>query len=157
MHGGPRPGDAAPDFSAPDAHGRTLRLRDFRGRPVVLYFYPRDFTAVCTREACEFRDQHSALEALGAKVIGVSPDPPERHGEFARRHRLPFALVSDVDGHVRRLYGVRPFLGLVPGRVTFVIDADGVVRRRFASQYRGARHAEEALEGLRGLTASTRS
>jgi thioredoxin-dependent peroxiredoxin len=147
-------GEAAPDFVLPDASGHPVSLSDFRGRVVVLYFYPRDFTLVCTREGCAFRDEYASFTGEGAVVIGVSADAPESHARFTERHGLPFLLLSDADGAARRLYGVRSFLGLLPGRVTFVIDAEGTVLRRFESQYQGRRHVEEALAAVRDLTAA---
>lgn len=118
----------------------------------MLYFYPRDFTFVCTQESCGFRDDYAQLQGLGAEVLGVSGDAPASHARFKERHQLPFPLLSDADGHVRRLYGVKPFWGLVPGRVTFVVDEAGLVRRRIQSQYRGRHHVDEALEAVRSLT-----
>lgn len=143
-------GDPAPDFELPDAEGRPVRLSSFRGRPVVLYFYPADFTTVCTIEACTFRDEYTGFREAGAEVLGVSTDPPERHGRFAARHRLPFTLLSDPDDTLRPLYGVGK-QWLIPGRATFVIDPKGIVRHVFRSQWRGRRHVEEALEAVRRL------
>lgn len=147
-----RPGDAAPDFDLPDQDGRRVRLADHKGRALVLYFYPRDFTPGCTREACGFRDEETRLRTAGAEILGVSADPPGRHAAFARRHRLPFRLLSDEGGALARRYDVRPgFLGLLPGRATFVIDGRGVVRHRFDSQFRAGRHVEEALAAVERL------
>ena len=149
------PGDLAPDFTAVDDAGRPVRLSQFRGRPVVLYFYPKDHTPGCTTEACHFRDRHAELEALGAVVLGVSPDPPQTHQHFRQRHHLPFRLIADPDRRVAATYGVRrdlPVIGrFVPlvDRVTFVIGPDG----RVLGVIRGippGRHAEKALELLRG-------
>jgi peroxiredoxin Q/BCP len=143
-----RPGERAPDFSLPDANGDAVRLSSFRGRPVVVYFYPKDDTPGCTLEACTFRDQYEDFVEAGAAVIGISSDSSDSHRRFAARHRLPFTLLSDRDGAVRKRYRVPSTLGLLPGRVTFVIDADGVVRHVFDSQLAAARHATEALEAL---------
>lgn len=147
-------GDPAPDFELPDPDGRPRRLSEFRGRPVVLYFYPQDFTTVCTIEACTFRDRYEDLRRCGAEVVGVSPDPPAKHERFRGRYRLPYLLLSDVDGRVRHLYGVVRSWLVLRGRVTFVIDRDGIVRRRFSSQFRGRTHVKEALEALGALGAS---
>jgi peroxiredoxin Q/BCP len=142
-------GDTAPDFSLPDASGKEVRLADFRGRPVVLYFYPKDDTPGCTKEACSFRDQYQDFQDAGAEVIGVSSDSSDSHRKFAARHRLPFVLLSDRGGKLRSAYGVPATLGLLPGRVTFVIDRGGVVRHVFNSQLDATRHVAEALGVLR--------
>jgi peroxiredoxin Q/BCP len=142
-------GDTAPDFSLPDASGKEVRLADFRGRPVVLYFYPKDDTPGCTKEACSFRDQYQDFQDAGAEVIGVSSDSSDSHRKFAARHRLPFVLLSDRGGKLRAAYGVPATLGLLPGRVTFVIDRGGVVRHVFNSQLDATRHVSEALGVLR--------
>jgi peroxiredoxin Q/BCP len=116
---------------------------------VVLYFYPKDDTPGCTKEACTFRDDYAEFEAAGAAVLGVSGDSSESHRRFAAKHRLPFPLLADPGGKVRRLYGVPATLGLLPGRVTFVIDGAGIVRHVFSSQLNPARHVAEALGVLR--------
>jgi len=145
------PGDPAPDFSLPDAEGNEVRLSDLKGRAVVLYFYPRDDTPGCTKESCAFRDAYEDLQEAGAEVIGVSADPPESHAKFAARHRLPFRLLSDAEGRARKAYGVPTTFGLLPGRVTFVIDREGTVRHVFNSQFNPTRHVEEAKAVLAGL------
>jgi len=147
-------GDVAPDFTLPAQDGRTVRLSDFRGKkPVVVYFYPKDNTPGCTTEACTFRDQYQDFQQMGAEVIGISSDDTASHEGFATKHRLPFILLSDTDGAVRKAYGVPATLGLLPGRMTFVIDQDGVIRHIFNSQLRAARHVEEALGILKKLAA----
>ena len=151
--GGGKPGvevgQRAPDFTLPDANGQPVRLADFSGKPVVLYFYPKDDTPGCTKEACSFRDQYQDFQDAGAVVIGVSSDSSESHRKFATKHRLPFTLLADRGGKVRALYGVPATLGLLPGRVTFVIDGGGVVRHVFNSQLDATRHVAEALGTLR--------
>jgi peroxiredoxin Q/BCP len=145
-------GDEAPDFALPDRTGRTVRLSDFRGRsPVVLYFYPKDDTPGCTKESCTFRDQYEDFRAVGAEVIGVSSDGPESHERFAAKYGLPFTLLSDQGGKVRKQYGVPATFGVIPGRVTFVIDRTGTVCHVFNSQSQATRHVSEALEALHGL------
>ncbi len=132
-------GDRAPEFSATAADGSTLSLGQFRGRKVVLYFYPKDETPGCTREACDFRDSHSRLLAAGAVVIGVSGDSAESHAAFRDRHGLPFPLISDPGMAIVDAYGARKrggiigrtFLGLK--RMTFVIDEGGTITRIFPS------------------------
>ncbi len=145
-------GDSAPDFALPDREGHTIRLGDYRGKkPVVLYFYPKDDTPGCTKEACAFRDQYEDFKDAGAEVIGVSSDTSASHARFASKYRLPFVLVSDSDGAVRRSYGVKATLGVLPGRVTFVIDEDGIVRHVFNSQLQATQHVAEARAALREL------
>jgi peroxiredoxin Q/BCP len=147
-------GDLAPDFTLPAARGEPIRLSQFRGRSeVVLFFYPKDHSPACTAEACSFRDSFEAFQSAGAEVIGVSADTIESHGQFAARNRLPFHLLSDTDGSVRALFGVPRTMGMIPGRVTYVIDRQGIVRHIASSQFRPARHVAEALtvlEQIRG-------
>jgi peroxiredoxin Q/BCP len=145
-------GQKAPDFALPDATGKTVKLSDFRGKSaVVLYFYPKDDTPGCTKEACAFRDQYEDFKDAGAEVIGVSSDGGAAHEKFASKYELPFTLLSDAGGTVRKQYGVPATLGLLPGRVTFVIDKDGIVRRTFNSQFQATKHVSEAIEALRAL------
>ena len=147
-----RAGEPAPDFTLPDENGRAVTLSAlWRRGPVVLYFYPRDESAGCTREACAFRDAYEEFRAAGAEVVGVSRDTPASHRSFIRRHRLPFTLVSDADGAIRRLYGVPATLGILDGRATFIIDRAGRVRHAFLSQLFATRHVSEALRVLRKL------
>src|SRR5438067_11287808 len=142
--GGIAVGDRAPDFALPDRTGKTVHLSDFRGKPVVLYFYPKDDTPGCTKEACSFRDQYQDFQDAGAEVIGVSSDPAASHEKFAAKYHLPFVLLADRSGAARKQYGVPATLGLLPGRVTFVIDRQGIVRHVFNSQLHATRHGEEA-------------
>jgi thioredoxin-dependent peroxiredoxin len=144
-----RVGDAAPDFTLPDQLGRPVRLRDRVGKQnVVLYFYPKDATPGCTAEARAFRDAYDAFIEADTEVIGVSSDSVKSHSRFAAKQGLPFLLLSDRDGAVRKLYGVERTLGILPGRVTYVIDRDGVVRHVYSSQLRATRHSREALKAL---------
>ncbi len=129
-----------------------MSLRDFLGKkPVILYFYPKDNTPGCTKEACAFRERHEDFRELNAEVIGISSDPVESHRSFAAKHELPFTLLSDEGGKVRKLYGASSTFGLVPGRVTYVLDEEGVVRHIFSSQLGVEEHVEEALEALRSI------
>jgi peroxiredoxin Q/BCP len=122
-------GDAAPDFSLPDQDGRQVSLHELRASgPVVVFFYPRDFTPVCTREACMMRDAHAELAAAGITVVGISADSAESHGKFRERHTLPYSLLADTDRHTIKAYGVNGPLGFGTRRATFLIGKDGVVR-----------------------------
>ena len=142
-------GSKAPDFILPSQSGEMVNLKDFLGKkPVVLFFYPKDDTPGCTKQACAFRDEYEAFGQLDAKVIGISSDSVESHKNFAEKHSLPFLLLSDEGGKVRKLYGVPTTFGLFPGRVTYVIDAEGVVGHIFASQLGVEKHVEEAREAL---------
>src|SRR5260370_7811275 len=129
-----RGGDIAPDFTLPDQSGNVVRLRDLLGhKTVVLYFYPKDETPGCVLEARAFRDSYEEFTAQGAEVVGVSSDSVKSHRRFIERHALPFRLLSDRDNTVRALYGVERTLGLLPGRVAYVIDRTGVVRPAYPS------------------------
>ena len=121
----------------------------------MVYFYPRDYTPGCTLEACGFRDRHEAFREAGATVVGVSGDRPERHRSFVSEHGLPFTLLSDLRGEARRAYGVKRVFGVLPERVTFVVDPRGIVRHVFSSQIRARRHIEEALAGLERIAGAS--
>ncbi|MCX7595758.1 MAG: peroxiredoxin [Fischerella sp.] len=144
-------GDTAPNFTLPSQSGSPVSLSDFRGKPVVVYFYPKDDTPGCTVESCAFRDQYEVFKSAGAEVIGISGDSPESHQKFASKHQLPFTLLSDKDNKVRKQYGATAAFGLFPGRVTYVIDKDGVVRYVFDSMFNFKGHVEEALKTLQAL------
>ena len=150
----PQVGDPAPDWTLPDQTGTPVHLAALLARgPVVLYFYPKDNTTGCTAEACGFRDAYAAFVDAGAQVVGVSADSVATHAGFAARHHLPFILCSDAGNRVRRAYGVPATAGLLPGRVTYVIDSAGRIRHRFNSQLQARRHIRELLAVIRGLTA----
>ncbi len=144
---------AAPDFHLEDQNGQDVRLSQFRGQHVVLYFYPKDNTPGCTQEACDFRDEHSALRAAGAVVLGVSPDSAASHQKFITKFSLPFPLLVDKDHAVAEAYGVwgektlygRTFMGLV--RSTFLIDPKGRVARVWP-KVKVAGHVQEILQAL---------
>ena len=145
-------GDKAPDFTLPSQMGDNVTLSEFFGKKaIVLYFYPKDESPGCTREACRFRDSYDVFTDLGAEVLGVSSQSVESHKSFATHHGLPFLLLSDADGKVRQLYGVSATMGVIPGRVTFIIDKKGVVRHVFSSQFQPEKHIEEALKILKEL------
>ena len=129
-----------------------IDLRDFLGnKPVVLFFYPKDDTLGCTKEVCAFRDSFEEFRKLDAEVIGISSDSLESHKRFAAKHDLPFTLLSDEGGKVRRLYGVPNTFGLFPGWVTYVLDREGIIRRIFSSQISVEKHVEEALKALESI------
>ena len=141
-------GDMAPDFTLTSQSGAPVSLRDLLvEKDIVLYFYPRDNTAVCTAEACAFRDSYELFKDAGAEVIGISSDSVESHQQFAAAHQLPFLLLSDTDGLIRKRYGVPTAFGL-PGRVTYVIDRRGVIRHICFSQFTSQKHVDEALATL---------
>jgi thioredoxin-dependent peroxiredoxin len=145
-------GDKAPNFTLPRSTGEPFTLSDVLGRrTVVLFFYPKDDTPGCTVEACTFRDNYQAFADAGAEVVGVSSDSGASHDAFASKHKLPMTLLTDVGGKVRALYGVKPTLGLLPGRATFVIDRSGTIVHVFASQLRVKTHVQQALAVVKGL------
>lgn len=144
-----RVGDAAPAFERTDHQGRLWRSADLLGRWVVVFFYPRDFSPVCTAQACAFRDSTPRLLARGAVVLGVSRDSAESHARFAAHHGLEIPLVRDADGSLAAAFGVRRgLLGLVPGRETVVIDPAGRVAMVYRALFRGPEHAAKALEAV---------
>ena len=145
-------GETAPDFTLNDQRGAAVHLADFRGKKnVVVYFYPKDDTPGCTKESCSFRDQYTAFTDAGAEVLGISSDNEKSHKAFAEKYKLPFPLLSDTGGSVRKAYKVPKSLGLLPGRVTFVIDKQGVIRHAFNSQLNATKHVDEALAVLNVL------
>ena len=154
MARGIQAGDKAPDFTLPSQAGEPVRLSDRLGEhSVVLYFYPKDETSGCTAEACAFRDSYEVFGEAGAEVIGVSSDSVDKHAGFASKHELPFTLLSDKGGHVRKTYGVPGVLGVIPGRVTYVIDRAGVVRQVFSSMTNIDGHVNDALRMVKELQA----
>lgn len=148
-------GSLAPDFELPDQRGQVQRLTDYRGRWVVLYFYPKNDTPGCTKEACSFRDGYLELKGMGAEVLGVSLDDAASHAEFAAKYRLPFPLLADRDGTVARRYGVLWKLGPLKfaKRQTFIIDPQGQVVRHYAA-VDAEGHGPEVIKDLRGLGAA---
>jgi thioredoxin-dependent peroxiredoxin len=152
MPSGIQAGDKAPDFTLRSQQGEDVRLSDRLGQGViVLYFYPKDNTSGCTAEACAFRDSYEVFTDVGADVIGVSSDSVDKHSGFAGKHDLPFTLLSDPGGKVRKRYGVPATLGVLPGRVTYVIDREGTVRHVTNSMTQIGRHISEALDAVRQL------
>ena len=144
-------GDLASDFTLLNQSSGPVSLGDFLGKKhIVLYFYPKNNTSLCTEEACAFRDSYEVFKDAGAEIIGVSSDSVESHRQFAKEHQLPFILLSDVDGVIRKRYSVPTAFGL-PGRVTYIIDRQGIVRRIFFSQFTSKRHVDEALETVKSI------
>jgi peroxiredoxin Q/BCP len=147
-------GDPAPDFTLNDQHGKPFTLSSLKGKTVVFYFYPKDETAICTREACSFRDAYEEFTKAGAVVVGASGDSAGSHDAFSRRLNLPFTLVADEGNKVRALYGVPKTFALLPGRTTYVIDKDGVVRHVFSAAFTAQGHVDEALAVVKRLAAT---
>ncbi len=143
----------APDFTLPDENGDTHSLSDYRGRPVILYFYPKDNTSGCTTEACSFRDDYSAYEGKNVAIVGVSPDTSKSHANFKAKYDLPFTLLADTDHAVAEKYGVwgqkkmmgREYMGIF--RTTFLIDANGRIAKVFEN-VKPAEHSAEVLAAL---------
>lgn len=140
----------APDFELPDESGVIRKLSDYRGKDVVLYFYPKDDTSGCTTEACSFRDDYSAYEKAGVTILGVSPDSSESHTKFKAKHHLPFNLLADTEHKVCELYGVwgkkqmygKEYYGV--NRTTYLIDKDGMIRKVF-EKVKPSEHSAEIL------------
>jgi thioredoxin-dependent peroxiredoxin len=144
-------GDTAPIFEAVSESGEKFSLANLIGKTnIVLYFYPKDFTAGCTKEACTFRDNWDRVTSLGGTAVGVSSDSPETHSRFKKEHGLQYTLVSDEDKKIRKMYVVDS--RLIPPRVTFVIDKQGKIRNIFNSQVNISRHIEESLKTLDGIS-----
>lgn len=145
-------GDKAPDFELIKPDGNVFRLKDeLKDKNVVLYFYPKDNTPGCTKQACEFRDQYEVFKEQNAEVVGISSDSAASHDDFERSHRLPFVLLSDKNNKVRNMFGVPRKFGIIPGRVTYVIDKNGVVRYIFNSMTKPLEHVKNALEVLKSI------
>ena len=142
-------GQPAPDFTLPDQDGQPVSLSQFRGKKVLVYFYPRASTPGCTTQACSFRDAYQDFQDLGAEVIGVSGDSVSSHQNFQQKHKLPFILLSDSDRKLRKLFGVPTALfGLIPGRVTYVFDASGKAIYIFDNMS-AKNHITKALEAIK--------
>ena len=147
-----RVGDKIPNFAAIDTNGDLFDSTEIIGKkPVVIYFYPKDDTPVCTAQACSFRDQYEDFKNLGAEVIGISGDSLKSHVAFANKHQLPFILLSDFDNKIRKSFGVpNDYFGLVPGRSTYVADKNGTIQLIFDSTS-GKIHIKKALEILKTM------
>ena len=148
----PQVGTMAPDFSLPDQDGKQIALADFHGKWVVLYFYPKDDTPGCTKEACSFRDDLHQLTALGAQIIGISLDDGDSHTKFVQKYHLPFPLLSDKSGIVASQYGALVNLGIVKfaKRYTFLIQPDGKITKAYLA-VDTARHSQEIIQDLQNI------
>lgn len=145
-------GTAAPDFTALLDDGSSFTLGAWRGRKhVVLYFYPKDFTAGCTAQACSFRDSYGAIAALDAIIVGVSSDPVGSHASFKQRHGLPFPLIADADRRLQELYNVKGWIPWMPPRMTYVIDREGIIRAAIRHDFRVKEHVPEVIAALERL------
>lgn len=147
-------GDKAPNFTRTAQDGSSLTLSALlQSKAVVLFFYPADFSPICTKEACAFRDSYQDFQDAGAEVVGVSSDGTKSHEKFAKDNNLPFRLISDKDGSLRDLYSVPSAMMLFPGRTTYVIDRSGVVRHVFTANLKARKHVKEALKTVASLKA----
>ena len=145
-------GTPAPHFRGLDQHGKERTLQNLTERgPLVLYFYPKDFTPICTEEACIFRDAYEEIRELGAQVVGVSIDSVESHSQFAARYQIPFPLLADPDKTIVKAYKALKAFGLFTSRVTFVIDREGIIRGSFSHQLSARKHLEDVRKALREL------
>ncbi|KAI4976425.1 hypothetical protein ZWY2020_050032 [Hordeum vulgare] len=145
-------GSVPPNFTLKDQDGKTVSLSKFKGKPVVLYFYPADETPGCTKQACAFRDSYEKYKKAGAEVIGISGDDAASHKAFAKKYRLPFTLLSDEGNKVRKEWGVPSDLfGTLPGRQTYVLDKKGVVQYIYNNQFQPEKHIGETLKIIQNL------
>ena len=144
-------GDKLPKFTTIDSNGNTFDSQNYVEKSLVIYFYPKDETRVCTEQACSFRDNYEEFKELGAEVIGISSDTDKSHQKFVSKHQLPFILLSDNNKKLRKLFGVpNDLFGLLPGRVTYVVNKNGIIEMVFNSMS-GKIHIEKALEILKKL------
>jgi peroxiredoxin Q/BCP len=147
-------GMPAPDFTAKLDDGSDFRLSDHRGKPVVLYFYPADETPGCTTQACSFRDGYGQVRQHGASIYGISTDSTESHQAFREHHSLPFQLIADTTKQIRKLYDAETLFGFLTARVTYVIDAEGIIRQAFRSDLRPKTHIDAIVSALQQLPAA---
>jgi peroxiredoxin Q/BCP len=148
-----KPGDKCPEFSLPDQNGNQISIDSFFGKKIIiLFFYPKDYTSGCTKEVCLFRDNHQEFKEMGCEVIGISSDSVNTHASFSQKHELPYILLSDKKKEVRKLFGVPGNLfGLIPGRVTYVIDLKGQIVSVHNSLTDPSGHLEKAKQVVAGL------
>ncbi|KAF2304151.1 hypothetical protein P3X46_019647 [Hevea brasiliensis] len=145
-------GQVPPPFTLKDQDGKNVNLSKFKGKPVVVYFYPADETPGCTKQACAFRDSYEKFKKAGAEVVGISGDDPSSHKAFAKKYRLPFTLLSDEGNKIRKEWGVPADLfGALPGRQTYVLDKKGVVQLIYNNQFQPEKHIDETLKLLQSL------
>ncbi|KAL5728527.1 thioredoxin-dependent peroxiredoxin [Ranunculus cassubicifolius] len=145
-------GDVPPAFNLKDQDGKSFSLSKYKGKPVVLYFYPADETPGCTKQACAFRDSYEKFKKAGAEVVGISGDDPSSHKAFAKKYKLPYTLLSDENNKVRKEWGVPSDLfGTLPGRQTYVIDKKGAVQLIYNNQFQPEKHIDETLKFLQSL------
>ncbi len=145
-------GDSIPDFTLKDQDGQTFHLKEHLGKAhLIIYFYPKDDTPGCTKEACKFRDEFQDFIDLNAEVIGISSDDIASHKAFAEKYHLPFRLLADTHKKVRKLFGVPKFTGIFPGRVTYVVDKNGKIVYIFNSMRNAGKHIDEAKKVLKSL------
>tara|TARA_R110002020_G_scaffold17264_15_gene60916 strand:- start:1334 stop:1798 length:465 start_codon:yes stop_codon:yes gene_type:complete len=145
-------GDKVPHFNLPDQKGEDFDINSVLGsKPLVIYFYPKNFTPGCTKEACSFRDSYEDFKQMGAEVIGISSDSSNSHSRFVERYELPYIMLSDSNGKVRKQFGVKSeLLGLIPGRETFVVDKEGILVMRYNSM-KATTHINKALGAVKKL------
>ena len=144
-------GDKIPEFSLLDQTGKIKTNKDFKGKPLVLFFYPKDDTPGCTIEVCGFRDKYDLFEILGANVCGISKSNEESHFIFSKKNKLQYPLLSDEGNSLRKAFGVRKFLGMIDGRVTYIIDSQGIIRHIYEDILNGPAHIKEALSVLKQM------
>ena len=146
-------GSRVPEFSLPDQNGNTFNLFSILGKKnIVIYFYPKDDTPGCTKEACSFRDQYEIFKEVDGEILGISSDDVASHKRFAEKYHLPYTLLSDNNNEVHKLFGVPSnLLGLIPGRVTYVVNKQGKVIHIFNSQKDAEKHIEESMKALKNM------
>ena len=147
-------GDKAPEIALKDQEGKLRSSKELKGKTLVLFFYPKDDTPGCTAEACGFRDNFDLFKIFGAEVWGVSSDNQFSHKKFSQKHDLPFPLLSDTGNSLRESFGVPKALGILPGRVTYIIDPKGIVRYIFNNLLNGPAHVNKALQILEEIRAN---
>ena len=148
-------GDSIPDFSLIYQSGNSRTKKEFEGHPLVLFFYPKDDTPGCTIEVCGFRDKYDLFKILGANVCGVSNDNEESHFVFSNKNKLQYPLLCDIDNALRKNFGVRKFIGMIDGRVTYIIDSDGIIRHIYEDFLDGSAHIKETIKVLKKFKYNT--